>query len=417
MLGDDVGPFDKKNWRMYDLQGETFVEVTSDLGVAIEPGKAVWMRVKRTTAVDVDSASTVAASAPYRIVLQPGWNAIASPFTFAVDWNDIVQSSGAAADSIMGLYAYDPVKKLWSDPSQTRKMEPWEGYLVRNMSAASLTISVPSYAYGTQLSRGMAKRSGEVRLTINAADSTQSPFNRIIAGYGLEQAAESYDPADYMQPPRPDAPLHVYFEKAGWGRYSGRYMTDMRPPIIDGARWDFTVDDQPAEQGITLSVHGLAQCADSLVSCLCDMKRCLVFPLKQDSALTYYSAADERRDFRFLVGTEAYIEREIVHFRRMPSSFALMQNYPNPLRHSTTIAFQIPAIDGGKRLWVRARLEVFDMRGRRVTLLLDERKEPGYYQVQWDGCASGTPVAAGAYFYRLTAENKYRKTMKLVRVR
>ena len=41
------------------------------------------------------------------------------------------------------------------------------------------------------------------------------------------------------------------------------------------------------------------------------------------------------------------------------------------------------------------------MLGQEVRLLVDERKEPGYYTVTWDGCDDkGIGVASGVYFYR-----------------
>jgi len=50
------------------------------------------------------------------------------------------------------------------------------------------------------------------------------------------------------------------------------------------------------------------------------------------------------------------------------------------------------------------RLEVLDVRGRRVRVLVNERREAGIHPVEWDGRdASGRPVAGGVYFLRLDA--------------
>ena len=48
-----------------------------------------------------------------------------------------------------------------------------------------------------------------------------------------------------------------------------------------------------------------------------------------------------------------------------------------------------------------AQLAVFDLLGREVALLVNERKAPGSYEVTFD--AGG--MANGLYFYRLTAGN------------
>jgi hypothetical protein len=76
----------------------------------------------------------------------------------------------------------------------------------------------------------------------------------------------------------------------------------------------------------------------------------------------------------------------------IPMTFALEQNYPNPFNPKTVVSCQLPAAS-------KVKLVVYDILGREVKVLLDEKKEPGRYQVTWDArnCASGV------YIYRMTA--------------
>jgi hypothetical protein len=76
----------------------------------------------------------------------------------------------------------------------------------------------------------------------------------------------------------------------------------------------------------------------------------------------------------------------------LPREFWLEQNYPNPFNPTTVISFVLPAAS-------QARLEVYDLLGRRTALLLDERKGAGRHEVRFD--ASG--LTSGVYIYRLTA--------------
>jgi hypothetical protein len=80
----------------------------------------------------------------------------------------------------------------------------------------------------------------------------------------------------------------------------------------------------------------------------------------------------------------------------IPSSCTLMQNYPNPFNPTTTVGY---AVSGLGSNWVR--LAVYDLLGREVAVLLDERKSPGTYQVAFDG----SKLSSGVYIYRLTAGN------------
>jgi hypothetical protein len=93
-----------------------------------------------------------------------------------------------------------------------------------------------------------------------------------------------------------------------------------------------------------------------------------------------------------------------------PARFELHGSYPNPLRGTTTIAFDMPhatAVD----------LRIYDASGRLVKTLVSDRRESGLRHVHWDGRDSaGRPAAAGVYFYRLEA-GEVRETRKLVRLK
>jgi hypothetical protein len=75
-----------------------------------------------------------------------------------------------------------------------------------------------------------------------------------------------------------------------------------------------------------------------------------------------------------------------------PVSYQLQQNYPNPFNPSTTIKYQLPKSSA-------VRLSVFDMLGREVAVLVNERREAGVYEVRFEGSA----LSSGVYFYRLQA--------------
>ena len=86
----------------------------------------------------------------------------------------------------------------------------------------------------------------------------------------------------------------------------------------------------------------------------------------------------------------------------VPKQFALFQNYPNPFNPSTVIKYALPTE-------ANVRLEVYDVSGRRVPLLVDETQQAGYHEIRFDG--SG--FASGVYFYRLQA-GAFASTRKLV---
>jgi hypothetical protein len=77
-----------------------------------------------------------------------------------------------------------------------------------------------------------------------------------------------------------------------------------------------------------------------------------------------------------------------------PLTFALEQNYPNPFNPSTIIKYSVPETGSVK-------LDVYNLVGEEVAVLVNEIKEAGFYQVTFE--ASNLP--SGAYFYKLQAGN------------
>ena len=76
----------------------------------------------------------------------------------------------------------------------------------------------------------------------------------------------------------------------------------------------------------------------------------------------------------------------------VPGQFVLFQNYPNPFNPSTTIKYEMPKPSD-------VRLSVFDILGREVSVLVNEKREAGVHEVRFDA----SKLASGVYFYRLHA--------------
>jgi mannan endo-1,4-beta-mannosidase len=76
----------------------------------------------------------------------------------------------------------------------------------------------------------------------------------------------------------------------------------------------------------------------------------------------------------------------------LPSAARLHQNFPNPFHSHTVVTYELP-------FDAHVRLELFDVTGVRVLTVVDDVQRPGVRKEVIDGCA----LAAGAYFYRITA--------------
>ena len=88
-----------------------------------------------------------------------------------------------------------------------------------------------------------------------------------------------------------------------------------------------------------------------------------------------------------------------------PERFSLKQNYPNPFNPSTVISFSLPQASD-------VRLDVFNLLGQQVALLVNERVQSGTHSVKFD---AGN-LSSGIYIYRLQTE-RFTQTRKMLLIK
>jgi photosystem II stability/assembly factor-like uncharacterized protein len=87
--------------------------------------------------------------------------------------------------------------------------------------------------------------------------------------------------------------------------------------------------------------------------------------------------------------------------------YSLEQNYPNPFNAVTRIQFELPKM-------TKVYLEIFNILGEKIKILVDENKPRGIYSVTWDGrIDNGEMAPSGIFLYRLKTED-FEKTNKLL---
>jgi len=127
---------------------------------------------------------------------------------------------------------------------------------------------------------------------------------------------------------------------------------------------------------------------------------------------TYYSDPNWVPVFAELVKLSGKPKNSSLNLSLMSAEYAV-GSYPNPFNPFTTISYQL--VEDADVI-----LMVYDVMGRRVALLVEERKSAGYHSVRWNGRDdSGNTVASGVYLYRFSAvpisgKEVFRKSGKLL---
>ena len=89
----------------------------------------------------------------------------------------------------------------------------------------------------------------------------------------------------------------------------------------------------------------------------------------------------------------------------VPGSYSLGQNYPNPFNSTSNLKFEI--VNTGD-----VKMVVYDIMGREVQTLVNERLNAGTYEVKFDGSS----LNSGVYFYKMVTE-RYTETKKMLLIK
>ncbi len=101
-------------------------------------------------------------------------------------------------------------------------------------------------------------------------------------------------------------------------------------------------------------------------------------------------------------GQKDLVATSNVEVNNIVLSYQLQQNYPNPFNPITTIKYSIPSPN-------MVTIKIFDILGTEVTTLINEFKNAGFYEVNFDG----SKLSSGTYFYRIKS-GTFSETKKLL---
>jgi Tol biopolymer transport system component len=87
------------------------------------------------------------------------------------------------------------------------------------------------------------------------------------------------------------------------------------------------------------------------------------------------------------------------------SSFELQNCFPNPFNPTTTIRYHLSKTGS-------VNLKIYDLTGREVATLVNEKKPAGIYSISWNA----TRLSSGVYFSVLTS-GKFSQVKKMLLIK
>lgn len=228
ILEHHFGPFALGLWRLfrYDSLSGAYVEFSpGDPTFNFSSGKGFWFISRNGGDFHIVGRRNNA-SAPFNIELAPGFNQVATPFNFPIDWFGpcLTRPSGVSSALFSFEGDYNP---------NTQILEPMEAYWVFNANSFPVTLSIPPIpALNSSQARTFVSRSvstpslaGSWRMKLSAVMGEAKDTNNYL---GVDaESQDGLDALDYPEPPAING-LSLYFPHPGWNRWATNYTTDIR---------------------------------------------------------------------------------------------------------------------------------------------------------------------------------------------
>lgn len=411
-LTDAYGPYRPDRWRVlqWDAAANRYRDFSELAPADLRPGRAFWLVTEQGTDFSLSGGQTVDASTPTTVSLRPGWNQIGTPYGFAVPWDRVRAASNLTSAQVDGPFRYRNGTYRRADA-----LETWDGYFVFNATDSTETLVIPPVGTDAPMEQSVASAAGAkaptnkadqgytLRATVHTAGQRQSVRMGLRPG-----ARDGRDALDVAQPPPVASGVRLsVLESTNGDRVP--YARSVKSIGGNGRTWTLQLSrpaqsNGPATVRLALSETGTLPEGQSRSVFDADTGR------RVASGTTFSVDAGETRTLTVVVGTDAYAEQHSDGATTTQYDDALRGNSPNPFTEKTTLTYTLSQAQP-------VTIAVYNLLGRRVRTLVDERKDAGRHQVRWDGTNQyDTRVGSGVYFVRMEA-GRTTATQKVMLVR
>lgn len=354
----------------------------------------------------------------YTYPLHAGWNIVSNPLETDLAWSAVQDASGGASQPLWS-FAGGSYEQVQTFASAARGGEAFYFYNAEGLDELVLPYAPdPSSSASSESAAALARgeASGDspawsLALTASRkapssrADSASETLHATVRAGVAKQAKTGFDAGDAFAPPGRFEAVSLRFLPTGFEQKGVELASEYRPADAgkDGQRFQLALRSTPGRP-VTLRAD-LPKVASAKAS---DRKAVLVrertgkrFALSEEKPVRLTPQAKEEQ-LTLLVGSNSFIEAAAE--KATPAESKLIGTYPNPFRSEATIAYALADESD-------VQLTVYDMLGRKVRTLVDERQSAGRKKAT----LQARSLASGVYLFRLRIGDRL-ETGRLVHV-
>jgi len=438
-----ISGFPENEWRMLsiplELDNKNVDDVLSDFGTpgnstwklfegsnsdvstsaVFNLGKAYWLQQRLGSGskqITLNSGKTTDIDDGIITLLQ-GWNQIANPFTFAVDWID--DTNAGENQYIKGPIKWDGTKyvglgQMDGDTTQFTELLPWDGCFVYNAANSNQVLTIDPLR-STTLKKPVLNYNAPALLStgwkINFRAQSGS-FADIYNYIGTtNESIDFEDKYDLPELPVIGDYVSLYFEhKLEDGRILP-YTIDYKSYSDEGSAWPMQIKSNIKNKKNTLTWIP-ENLPENYKIALLDITHNKIVDMNKESYELNNDYEEYPVKFMVFVGTADFVNEELEKEKnKLPNKFLLSQNYPNPFNPSTTISYQLTRQS-------EVILEIYNILGEKVKTLINKQVyDTGRHEVIWDGTNNaGVLVSSAVYIYRIKVSD-FVKSKKMILIR
>ncbi|MBW6515326.1 MAG: fibronectin type III domain-containing protein [Candidatus Cloacimonetes bacterium] len=375
----------------YNFNDQSYMEVLS-----YQFGQGYWLYMP----VDYELATTgTIRKLQYEISLQEGWNLIPNVFLSDINIRDFLFLYQDQQFNFVEAMQYNMVERSLYGMNNNRyflsDFLPSQESLWIYSNITDLVLKIvpfqqnPDYSgypslWKTKIIAQQVNFIGD-EILIGSWHNTTDEFNRFF---------------DLPKPPkRPETDFYFYIpgnqDAQPFNKLYSKFKTDLNNDLEESRFWDFVIDIDEEIQPIYFRKSDTNLPTNYTVVLLLDG---IMEVLSEDEDYVYIPTSTTINGQIMVTNSYGSSTDELIE------SPLLFSNYPNPFfagassrrNTGTNIAFYLHTEE-------RVKLEIFNIRGQRVTTLIDEKMGSGKHIVRWEGNDNrNRTVSSGVYFYRLT---------------
>lgn len=363
----------------------------------------------------------------FPIVLRKGYNCVGNPFSFPVYWSNSVFQHESTLISVTDSVARQFIRRqifLYEDKTSNSKndgkyysnrelisnkyndsiqLKPWEACWVYAEKDSVVLLLNPSADLSA--AKNLAKRQNRqgnswyYRVT---AISSGGEKQEAVLGAAFD-AKDTYDQYDSPEPPPISTEVQIGFLNPEWNKYKGMYISDIKS-CSGNHQWNLCVRSNASGPVILKwdkagDHEGYLYLKDvksgDIVDITTEQSYCFKPVNKEDSRNFIISWIPQKQSLNEMQFKNWDFSRDRTEFS------------------SSLMKFRYTVPSSIKEKDCRTSIEVFDISGRCVRRILDEKKVPGVYTAYWDGKnISGSVAANGFYLVRLFTD-EYSRSIRV----